>query len=384
MTTTFDLEAIVRPNIYKLLPYRCARDDYNGPGFVFLDANENAYGPALESDYLDRQALNRYPDPAQVEVKRLLCDLRGGDLTPSNIFIGVGSDEAIDCILRVFCRPGQDKILITPPTYGMYSVSATINDIGVTKVPLASDNEFQPQIDDILDNIRNDSSIRVVFLCSPGNPTSKLIDQKYIKTLLNSKWHGIVAVDEAYIDFSLDGSSVCTWVNSYPNLIVMQTLSKAFGLAAIRLGAAFTSPAIAKIMNSLKAPYNISKPTSALAIKALSSSGLQTMRNHVGRLNNARSALAQTLLEMENVKAIIGGTEANFVMAQIQTKQSQISNDLAYKIYEDMAKNKGVVVRFRGHEHGCLGCLRITIGTEEENDILVEMLKKSFAEHSAE
>lgn len=377
----FDLERLVRPNILKLLPYRCARDDYNGPGFIFLDANENAYGPSLGSDYLDNQALNRYPDPAQIEVKQLLCELRGGDVVPDNLFIGVGSDEAIDCILRVFCTPGRDKILITPPTYGMYSVSATINDVGVHKIPLDPQNEFQPVIHEIIIALEGDPSIKVLFLCSPGNPTSKLVDQKYVKQVLESGWSGIVVVDEAYIDFSIEGSSVCTWVNSYPNLIVMQTLSKAFGLAAIRLGVAFTSVTIAKIMNSLKAPYNISTPSSALAIKALSSSGLQTMRGHVARLNTARSTLANDLLAMKNVKAIIGGTEANFIMAQIQDSGGRVSNETAFKVYEDLANNRGVVVRFRGYEHGCEGCLRITVGTEKENEILLTMLKKSFIDH---
>lgn len=381
---SFSLEGLVRPNILKLLPYRCARDDYNGPGFIFLDANENAYGPSLGSDYLDTQALNRYPDPNQTEVKNLVCTLRGGDLRPDNLFVGVGSDEAIDCILRVFCRPGLDKILITPPTYGMYSVSATINDVGVVKVPLDPEDEFQPRIDEISKTLAEDGAIKVLFLCSPGNPTSKLIDQKYIRQVLESGWHGIVVVDEAYIDFSIEGSSVCTWANQYPNLIVMQTLSKAFGLAAIRLGVAYTSYTIAKIMNSLKAPYNISTPTSALAIRALSPPGLATMRSHVSRLNSARQALADTLLSMDNVKAIIGGTEANFIMAQIQTRaDGRVSNELAYRIYEDMAERRGVVVRFRGLEYGCEGCLRVTVGTEEENEVLLAMMRKSLAEHDA-
>ncbi|CCG82236.1 Histidinol-phosphate aminotransferase [Taphrina deformans PYCC 5710] len=378
----FSLNELVRPNILKLLPYRCARDDYNGPGYIFLDANENAYGPSLGSDYLDTQALNRYPDPNQAEVKQLLCELRGGDLTPDNLFIGVGSDEAIDCVLRVFCSPAQDKILITPPTYGMYSVSATINDVGVLKIPLDESMEFQPRVPEILKALEADRTVKVLFFCSPGNPSSKLVDQKHIKAVLESGWNGIVVVDEAYIDFSLEGSSVCTWVNSFPNLIVLQTLSKAFGLAAIRLGAAFTSPTIAKIMNSLKAPYNISSPTSALAIRALEKGGLATMRTHVARLNAAREELAKSLLSFEHVKTIIGGTEANFIMAQIQTAEGKISNELAYKIYEDMAEKRGVVIRFRGHEHGCEGCLRVTVGTEEENEILLQMLQKSFNEHS--
>lgn len=384
INSSFSLEKIVRPNIWKLAPYRCARDDYNGPGFVFLDANENAYGASLGSDYVDRQALNRYPDPNQVKVKELICDLRGGGVKPENLFLGVGSDEAIDCVMRVFCVPGKDKILITPPTYGMYSVSASINDVAVVKVPLDPENQFQPRMSEIMDKLQHDETIKLLFLCSPGNPTSKLIDQKHIRQVLESGWSGVVVIDEAYIDFSVEGSSVTSWVNSYPNLLVMQTMSKAFGLAAIRLGAAFTSPEIAKIMNSLKAPYNISTPTSDLAIKALSKDGLKTMRSHVSRLNAARTTLAKSLLEMKNVKQIIGGTEGNFIMAQIQSKDGLVSNDLAYKVYENMAQARGVVVRFRGHEHGCEGCLRITVGTEDENEKLLEMLQKSFASAQGE
>ena len=386
-SSSFDLESIVRPNIWKLAPYRCARDDYNGPGFIFLDANENAYGPSLGSDYIDRQELNRYPDPGQAKVKQLVCDLRNnvdaeaGRLAPGNLFCGVGSDEAIDCILRVFCTPGKDKILITPPTYGMYAVSATINDVAVVKVPLDEHADFQPKMDVILETLRADAQIKVLFLCSPGNPTSKLIAHEHIARVLESGWRGIVVVDEAYIDFSSDGSSVSGWVNRYPNLIVMQTLSKAFGLAAIRLGVAFASTDIARIMNALKAPYNISTPTSDLAVRALSPSGIAGMRGHVARLNASRAVLAERLVEFDNVKRLVGGVEANFIMAQIQTRSGEVSNALAVKVYEDMAQNRGLVVRFRGHEHGCEACLRITVGTEAENEVLLKTLAASFAEH---
>lgn len=379
--TAFDLEALVRPNILKLAPYRCARDDYNGPGYIFLDANENSYGPSL-GDYQDLQQLNRYPDPNQTEVKRRICALRGGDLTPENLFTGVGSDEAIDNILRVFCRPGQDKILTTPPTYGMYGVCANINDVGVIKIPLDPENEFQPRMEEVMATLQQDHTIKALFLCSPGNPTSKLIDPKHILRVLESGWHGILVVDEAYIDFSLEGSSVCTWVNKYPNLIVMQTLSKAFGLAAIRLGIAFCSPAIAKLMNALKAPYNISTPTSDLALRALSKDGLQTMRRHVAQLNASRTHLAKALQALPQVARLVGGTEANFIMAQIQSaKTDKVSNALALQVYEQLAKNRKVVVRFRGNESGCEGCLRITVGTESENETLMKVLTQSLAEN---
>ncbi|ORY79952.1 pyridoxal phosphate-dependent transferase [Protomyces lactucae-debilis] len=376
----FDLEVLVRPNIWKLAPYRCARDDYNGPGFIFLDANENSYGPSL-GDYKDLQQLNRYPDPNQLEVKRRLCVLRGGDLTPENLFVGVGSDEAIDNILRVFCRPGRDKILTTPPTYGMYGVCASINDVDVVKIPLDPHNAFQPRMEEIMTKLQQDKDIKCLFLCSPGNPTSKLIDPKHILQVLESGWHGILVVDEAYIDFSLDGSSVCTWVNRYPNLIVMQTLSKAFGLAAIRLGVAFCSPAVASLMNALKAPYNISTPTSDLALRALSDDGLQTMRKHVSQLNASRTRLAKNLQDLPQVSQLVGGTEANFIMAQIQsTKTGKVSNALALQVYEALAQTRKVVVRFRGNEVGCEGCLRITVGTEPENETLMTVLRQALDE----
>ncbi|BFZ58139.1 histidinol-phosphate transaminase [Savitreella phatthalungensis] len=367
---TFTLDGLVRPNILKLLPYRCARDDYNGDGYIFLDANENAYGPSL-GDYLDRQSLNRYPDPQQVAVKELVCKLRGGTLAVENVFCGVGSDEAIDCVMRVFCRPGQDKILVTPPTYGMYGVSATINDVGVVKVPLEGDR-FQPNLHKVMDALK-DTSIKIVFFCSPGNPTGELVDRDIIISVLESGWHGMVCVDEAYIDFSPQGSSLSTLVTKYPNLIVMQTLSKAFGLAAIRLGVAFASKEVATIMNSLKAPYNISTPTSDLAARALGDEGLSTMRENVRKLNANREALVRALLEVDGIGGVIGGTSANFIMAKVEK-----GNKVALAVYEQMAKEQGIVVRFRGNEHGCEGCLRVTVGTEEENSALLERLTRAF------
>jgi histidinol-phosphate aminotransferase len=266
--------------------------DYKDDGTnILLDANENAYGPGLSIDNdsgklknalnghasveIDLLGLNRYPDPHQPELKQLLCTLRNTHthtektLTPENLFVGVGSDEAIDALIRAFCTPGKDKILTCPPTYGMYSVSAQVNDVTVVKAPLDVNNDFALQPYLINEMLSQDAHIKMVYICSPGNPTASLARKEDVEAVLrHPTWNGIVVVDEAYIDFAPDGTSLAEWVNDWPNLVVMQTLSKAFGLAGIRLGAAFTSPPIARLLNSLKAPYNISNPTSQLAIAA--------------------------------------------------------------------------------------------------------------------
>jgi len=263
-----------------------SRSDYKDDGTnILLDANENAYGPGLSiandsgklknalngnaSVEIDLLGLNRYPDPHQPELKQLLCTLRNTHthtqktLTPENLFVGVGSDEAIDALIRAFCTPGKDKILTCPPTYGMYSVSAQVNDVTVVKAPLDVNNDFALQPYLINEMLSQDAHIKMVYICSPGNPTANLARKEDVEAVLrHPTWNGIVVLDEAYIDFAPDGTSLAEWVNDWPNLVVMQTLSKAFGLAGIRLGAAFTSPPIARLLNSLKAPYNISNPTS--------------------------------------------------------------------------------------------------------------------------
>ncbi|KAF3119458.1 histidinol-phosphate transaminase [Orbilia oligospora] len=249
----FNLETCARPNIVALQPYRCARDDYKDDGSnTLLDANENSYGPSLSIDLsanhevngstLRLAGLNRYPDPHQIELKQLLCDLRQvasspATLRPDNIFVGVGSDEAIDGLIRCFCVPGIDKILVCPPTYGMYTVAAQVNDVEVVKVPLEIEGEspsFDIQPVKIKEELEGDPRIKMVYICSPGNPTGKLVDPGRLKELLEYNWNGVVVLDEAYIDFANHGKSLAHWVNDYPNLVVMQTLSKAFGMAGIR------------------------------------------------------------------------------------------------------------------------------------------------------
>lgn len=322
----------------------------------------------------------------QVELKQLLCQLRNThvhtqkDLRPENLFVGVGSDEAIDALLRCFCRPGKDKILTCPPTYGMYSVSAHVNDVDIVKVPLDVSRGFQLQADKINEALAEDSSIKMVYICSPGNPTANLISKEdVLKVLEHPSWNGIVVVDEAYIDFAPEGSSLAEWVTEWPNLVVMQTLSKAFGLAGIRLGAAFTSAPIARLLNSLKAPYNISSPTSALAKAALSPKSLAVMRANREKIIVQRSRLLEELPKIPGVGRFLGGRESNFLLVEILDKPAseggKPSNVTALAAYEAMAEKKGVVVRFRGKELGCEGCLRITVGTEPENTKFLSQLR---------
>ncbi|KAI6834561.1 histidinol-phosphate aminotransferase [Hortaea werneckii] len=392
----FDLKTCARPNILALEPYRCARDDYKDDGTnVLLDANENAYGPglALSSDgklanadpqsdvEVDLLGLNRYPDPHQVPLKQLLCNLRNTKthtqktLTPDNLFVGVGSDEAIDALLRAFCTPGRDKILTCPPTYGMYSVSAQTNDIQVVKVPLDATNSFQPVPDQIAATLSADPHIKLVYICSPGNPTANLIHKDLIQQVLSHPtWNGVVVLDEAYIDFAPENASLAEWVLEHPNLVVMQTFSKAFGLAGIRLGAAFTSPEIARLLNSLKAPYNISNPTSQIATQALLPRNLAVMHQNRERIIAQRDRMVAEMPAIPGVGRFLGGTESNFLLVEMCDSQGQPSNEVALQVYERLAETRGVVVRFRGKETGCFGCLRITVGTEQEvSRFLVEL-----------
>ena len=253
----------------------------------------------------------------------------------------------------------------------MYGVSAQVNDVDIVKVPLDVENGFQLQPDKILETLSTDDSIKMVYICSPGNPTANLIRKSDIqKVLEHPTWNGVVVVDEAYIDFAPEGSSLAEWVNDWPNLVVMQTLSKAFGLAGIRLGVAFTSPAIARLLNSLKAPYNISSPTSALAMAALSPNNMAVMKKYREQIIAQRERLLQELPKIPGVGRFLGGQESNFLLVELLDKPAseggKPSNKIALGAYEAMAEKRGVVVRFRGKELGCEGCLRVTVGTEAE------------------
>src|ERR1700740_2992137 len=251
----FDINNILRENIKKLVPYSSARDEYQGEASVFLDANENAFGSPLDEQY------NRYPDPLQYNVKKRLSEIKG--VPPRNIFLGNGSDEAIDILFRSFCNPGVDNVILVPPTYGMYQVSANINDVAVKNVPLTKD--FQLNLEGIAEAI--DTNTKMIFVCSPNNPTGNSIDRADVETLL-ANFNGLVVVDEAYINFSRQRSFIQE-LTEYANLVVLQTLSKAWGLAGLRVGMAFASEEIIGVMNRVKPTYNINEATQQLVLKAL-------------------------------------------------------------------------------------------------------------------
>ncbi|KAJ4294857.1 histidinol-phosphate transaminase [Collariella sp. IMI 366227] len=398
----FNLQTCARPNILALEPYRCARDDYKDDGTnILLDANENAYGPphlpphrllpipGSTTSALSLTTLHRYPDPHQHPLKRLLCALRTTHahtprtLTPANLFVGVGSDEAIDALLRCFCVPGQDKILVCPPTYGMYSVSAQVNDVGLVKVPLLGAPGFGVDTESVKNVLGGPEGARIklVYLCSPGNPTGSLLRKEDVRAVLeHPTWNGVVVVDEAYVDFAREEDSLAEWVVEWPNLVVMQTLSKAFGLAGIRLGVAFASEEVARLLNSLKAPYNVSSLTAGIAEYALGEEGLKAMRENRGKLVAQRERMAKELPKIEGVGRLRGGLHSNFLLYEMLDKEGKPDNVTALAVYERLAETKGVVVRFRGKEHGCLGCLRITVGTEDEVTRFLASLKRTLAE----
>lgn len=349
-STTFNLMDIVRPNLRNLEPYRCARDDYSTG--ILLDANENSFGPPLEND---EQSLNRYPDPHQIELRTLMAEFRG--VAMEQVFAGVGSDEAIDLLMRIVCVPGKDSILITPPTYGMYKVSANINDVRVQSVPLTED--FQLRVPEILDAV--EETTRLIFVCTPGNPTAKCVSADDVRTILDNFKTGLVVVDEAYIDFA-DEPSFCRLVSTYPNLVVLQTLSKAFGLAGIRLGFAFADCELISMMNKVKAPYNVNRLTSDVAIAALRNR--DAVRAKVEQCKAQRQWLVDQLSELPFVRKIYP-SDANFLLVRM---------DNAYKVYREVAA-RGVVIRYRGSEIHCQDCVRITVGTPEENHRLMELLQ---------
>ncbi|THV06516.1 histidinol-phosphate aminotransferase [Dendrothele bispora CBS 962.96] len=390
----FDIEKVIRPNIQALYPYRCARDDYKEG--ILLDANENALGhsiapndltPSSELDETLNLNLHRYPDPYHDPIKERIVSIRGISGV-NQVFLGVGSDEVIDLLMRVCVAPAKEKILITPPTYGMYGVCAQVNDVGVVKVPLelsgangegGTQGRFSLKVDEVKKAIDADPTIKLIFLCSPGNPTGTSIPLPSIKALLDyENFKGIVVVDEAYIDFAGEGSSAVSLVKDYANLCVIQTMSKSFGLAAIRLGIAIAQPPLIQALTNTKAPYNISTPTAHLALSALSSVSISSMQSKIQTLISSRTTLLQSLSELVplGLGPSIGGNDANFVAVPVLSKDgTKPDNVRSQKIYRALAEENGVVVRYRGSEPGCEGCLRITVGTEEENKAVVERLR---------
>ncbi|PKI85911.1 histidinol-phosphate transaminase [Malassezia vespertilionis] len=387
----FVLDRVVRPNILSLKPYRCARDDYQEG--VLLDANENALGPSLGeqriNSFLD---LHRYPDPGLFGTRAAVTALRHLP-DPAYTFLGVGSDEVIDLLQRCFARPGKEKILICPPTYGMYSVCAAVNDLDIVQIPLLTqEGKFALDTPAVLAALEADPSIRLVFICSPGNPTGTLISLEDVRAVLDcAAFEGLVVVDEAYIDFALaeqtqgkkhgnEPISAIELVPEYENLVVSQTLSKSFGLAGIRMGLAFSQPRVIQVMNNTKAPYSISTPTAFYASQALSESGLSMMRTNVDTLVANRNALLQALATIPALGAVLGANDANFVLVPVlDAPHGKPDSQRAAQVYKNMAEHSGVVVRDRSKELGCAGCLRISVGTAEENEQCIALLRAQLA-----
>jgi histidinol-phosphate aminotransferase len=343
----FELDKVVRPNIKTLKPYSSAKDEYTGEAKVLLDANENSLGSPLTKWY------NRYPDPYQLEVKEKLAFVK--QIAANQIFLGNGSDECIDILFRTFCEPGKDNIIICPPTYPMYEVGANINDIEIQKAPLLEDYQLNVAHIEQLVNERT----KIIWICSPNNPTGNSLDRIDIETILNH-FDGLVVVDEAYINFSKQKSFVQSLID-YPNLVVLQTLSKAWGLAGLRLGMCFASPEIIGFMNKVKAPYNINIVTQELALQALEEVG--QVNDMIKLLVDMRIALAEVISSMPHVIKVFP-SDTNFLFVKIPH---------ARKLYEYLL-TEGIIVRDRSTLELCEDSLRITVGTEQENTALVDAM----------
>lgn len=338
--------SLIRQNIRDLKPYSSARDEYDGKNAVFLDANENPYF----------QPLNRYPDPRQRNLKRIISEMRS--IPENNIFLGNGSDEAIDILVRAFCEPGTDNIVSIDPTYGMYEVVAAINGTGYRKVPLRTD--FRLDVDALRES--SDQNTKIIFLCSPNNPTGNSFTYSDINNIVN--WFdGILIIDEAYIDFS-EKQGFLGMIDEIHNLVVLQTMSKAWGKAGIRLGMAFANEQITDVMNKIKPPYNINSLTIHEAQATL---GNETEKNrHVSEILKNRTWLFEKLQELKTVKKIYP-SDANFLLVEV---------DDAAGIYNYLT-SQNIIVRNRSGTAGCENCLRITIGTREE----IEQLLKAWNDY---
>ena len=344
----FDLNGLLRENIKKLVPYSSARDEFKGEAQVFLDANENSFGSPLTKWY------NRYPDPLQKKVKQKLSEIKG--VPVENIFLGNGSDECIDILLRAFCEPGKDNIVICPPTYGMYEVSANINDVQVKKVPLTSTFQLDlPAIEQAVDD-----HTKMIFVCSPNNPTGNSLNKADVEIILNN-YFGLVVIDEAYINFSRF-RSFTQELDEYPNICVLQTLSKAWGLAALRVGIAFASKPVIAVMNKIKPPYNINQCSQELTLQALNE--VAQVNGMIQEIVNQRGELIKNLEQLPLVEKV-HPSDANFLLVKV------IDANGIYNYLLD----KGIVVRDRSKVELCEGCLRITVGTPKENNELVTGLE---------
>jgi len=346
----FNLENILRKNIKNLKPYSSARDEFKGKEGVFLDANENSFGSPLKENY------NRYPDPMQLDVKEKLSKIKG--LPIQNIFLGNGSDEAIDILFRAFCEPGKDNVLICPPTYGMYEVSAGINDVAILKIPLLPEI-FQLDVENVLKALS--PKTKIIFLCCPNNPTGNGVKWDDIKTIIES-FSGIVVIDEAYINFAKYRSLIPELLN-YPNIVILQTLSKAWGLAGLRIGMAFASEPIIDIFNKIKPPYNVNAVSQKLALEALDN--IDKINSWIKEIVLERDKLINNLEHIQFIQKVYP-SDANFVLVKTSHPQN---------IYNYLVSKK-VIVRDRSKVELCEGCLRITVGNKEENKNLIQLLKE--------
>jgi histidinol-phosphate aminotransferase len=345
----FDIGNLLRENIKKLIPYSSARDEFKGTAEIFLDANENSYGSPLEENF------NRYPDPLQLELKEKISHIKG--VPSENIFLGNGSDEAIDILYRAFCNPGIDNVILCPPTYGMYEVSANINDVFVKKVPLTE--KFQLDLEGISEVV--DENTKLIFLCSPNNPTGNSLNREDIEIILNN-FSGIVVIDEAYINYSRQKSFIAE-LTEYPNLVVMQTLSKAWGLAGLRLGMAFASEKIIYVFNKIKPPYNINSSTQQIVSQALDN--IEQVNSWTKETIVEREKLENSLKQLSFIQEIFP-SDANFLLVKMKEPVSTYN----YLV------EKGIIVRDRSKITLCEGCLRITVGTPEQNIELISALQK--------
>jgi histidinol-phosphate aminotransferase len=336
-----DINELVRENVIKLTPYSCARDEFKGKAGIFLDANENPFGK-----------LNRYPDPYQKELKEAISKIK--EISVEKIFLGNGSDEIIDLCFRVFCNPGADKVLSFTPTYGMYEVSASVNDINVVKVPL--DENFQIDLSKVKP-LLTDKNLKLIFVCSPNNPTGNIMNSSDVEHII-ANFRGIVIIDEAYIDFSNEPSFI-KMVDRYPNLIVMQTFSKSFGLAAARVGMAFANPLIINYFNKVKPPYNISSLNQNAVLHKLNR--IEKYKSQVIKIKKEKERLSLKLKKMK-ITEKVWPSDANFMLVKVKD---------ANFIYNTLV-DKSIVVRNRSSVID--NCLRITVGTPSENNELVKAL----------
>lgn len=341
---SIDINALVRRNVLNMKPYSSARDEFHGDAEVFLDANENPYPSPF----------NRYPDPLQWKVKEKLAEIKG--IAPTQIFLGNGSDEPIDLIIRAFCEPNQDSIMITEPTYGMYKVCAEVNAVNVQQVLLTPDFDLD------LDAVPNtfDATTKVIFLCSPNNPTGNVLSRTKVVEVLK-RFYGLVVIDEAYIDFT-KSKSFLHELKKYPNLIVLQTFSKAWGLAGLRLGMCYASEEIITLLNKIKYPYNVNIRTQELALEALENAYRKDI--WVEEILKEKASLSRELMALDLVEKVFP-SDANFLLVRVKDAQAT---------YQYLMDNR-IIVRDRSRVNLCYNCLRITVGTPEENKRLIESLK---------